>query len=253
MKTVNAAHGRGGRSLARGPVVFVLVAALVLAMFAADSLVQVSGNSTTSQTYACDTSLTGELGISSPGLCLQQPLQVSVLSSNYSEYVVPVMILQPGSSTAVYILYLLADEAVAHPGQIENVTTSDVPVAMSVPSGEVSGLVTFSNATVLFSSKSVILYEYTVTAAVGSDGYYAVLPPYYYGAYPALAVGASPGALNQTALQTWGYDGMMLSGEFVLPSDIVGTGNLMVVNATVPTTPECPTPACVTISHSGAG
>jgi hypothetical protein len=149
------------------------------------------------------------------------------------------------------ILYLLSSESVGHKGPIQNVTTLDLPVTMSVPSGKVSDRVTFSDPTALVSGRGFIVYSYSVTAAAGSDGYYAILPPFYFGAYPVLAVGAQPDRLNQSALTTWGYDGVMQSGEFALPSDIVGTGALTLVNATVPAVPGCTTPACVIISHSG--
>jgi hypothetical protein len=104
----------------------------------------------------------------------------------------------------------------------------------------------------VFKDKSVMIYDYTVTTLAGSAGYYAILPPYYFGMLPALAVGADPNQLNASALLMWGYSGTFLSSEVTIPSRIVWTGNMVVVNSTIPMTLDCPNAACSIISHSGA-
>ena len=161
------------------------------------------------------------------------------------------MIMNPGTTSTMDVLYLLSARSEGHRGPLPNVTSSEVPLTLSVPSGQLEpGKVSFSNASVVFQDTAVILYRYTVSAAADSNGYYAILPPYYYGIYPALAVGADPNGLNKSALSIWGFSGVIESQEFVVPSYIVGTGNLNVVNATVPMILNCPNPACVMISHS---
>ena len=209
------------------------------------------GSADGASTRPCDAAFSAEVGASATGLCLQN-VQISVSPSNGSAFVVPVMVLKTGATATLDILYLLSSETVGHTGPIENVTASDVPVALSVPSGMISDKITFSNASIVFANRYVIIYSYTVSALAGSNGYYAILHPYYYGTYQALAVGADPDQLNVSALSTWGFSGTMQSGEFALSSSIVGTGNLVLVNATVPMIPACPNRACVIISHSGS-
>ncbi len=229
---------------------YVAMVAVVLVGLAGYSALNPAPNISTTMSVTCDSTLSTALGITNAGLCLQN-VQIWVSASNSSEFIVPVMTMGQGTTTTIDILYLLNSESVGHKGPIQNVTTDDFPVAISVPSGKPSTQVTFSNASVVYTGKGIIIYSYTLTASAGSVGYYAIAPPFYYGAYPALAVGAEPGQLNSTALSMWGYDGMMQSGEFALPSDIVSTGTLTLVNATVPATPTCPNPACIIVAHSG--
>ena len=237
-------------STSSSSVTYVAVVALLLVGLAGYSLLNPAPNASTTAAVTCDSALSSALGITNAGLCLQN-VQISVSQSNSSQFIVPVMIMGQGTTTTMDILYLLDSESVGHSGPIQNVTTDDFPVAISVPSGQASTQVTFSNASVLYAGKGIIIYSYTLTASVGSAGYYAIAPPFYFGAYPVLTVGTEPGELNGTALSMWGYDGMMQSGEFALPSDIVGTGTLTLVNSTVPATPTCPNPACVVVAHSG--
>ena len=238
-------------AVARSSAVFLVVFITAVALFSTGSLLSAAGGPQATVTdHPCDASLSTELGLSPTRPCLQD-VQISVSAADGSAFSVPVMVMKTSTSTTIEILYLLGSESVGHTGPIENVTTSDAPVALSVPSGKVSESVTFSNASIVFANKDVIVYSYTLTALTGSDGYYAILPPYYYGTYPALAVGANPDQLNATTLSTWGFTGAMVSGEFELPSSVVGTGDLVLVNATVPFTQSCLNPACVIISHSG--
>jgi len=205
---------------------------------------------TVTGTSECDPQLSVEIGESGTGLCLRQ-VSLTVSRSNSSEFSVPVMIMKPGTSTVVKVLYFLAAESVNHPGPILNITSSEPPVIMSVPSGTFdAGGVTLSNASAIFQNARVVIFSYTLTAATNSSGYYAILPLYYFGMYPALVVSADPNHPNMTALSLWGYTGTMISSEFIVPSFIVGTGDLNVINASVPMTENCMNPACVKISHS---
>jgi hypothetical protein len=239
------------RALARSSALFLVIIIAVTAIFAADSFLSLPGGSSTPvYTPACDPTLLEEMRLSATNLCLEN-VQVSASPTNSSELIVPVLVTSPGTTTSLEVLYLLSSETLGHTGPIQTITAAEGPVALSIPSGKVSDEVTFSNATLVFSNKSLEIYRYTLTAALGSDGYYAILPPFYWGVYPALAIGVDPARLNATALSTWGYSGVMQSAEFALPSSIVGTGALDVVNATVPTIPTCPSPVCVIISHSG--
>lgn len=208
-----------------------------------------SKNSATLSAQKCDPTLLAGLNPPAPKLCYEN-LQITISPSNTSEFIVPVMIVKPGTTTQILILYRLSGEVVAHPGPPQNVTSAEVPVMRSVPSGNASGEIRCSPGSLVYGSPSIVIYSYNITALAGSDGYYAISPVYYVGFYPVLAVGASPGHLNETALSTWGYDGPVISGEFMVPSMIVGTGNATIVNATVPTVQTCPSPVCVTIAHS---
>jgi hypothetical protein len=161
------------------------------------------------------------------------------------------MIMKPGTSTTFELLYLLNARTVGHAGPEANVTASTLPFALSVPSGTIdTNKVMFSNTTVIYQTAAVIIYRYTLSAADDSAGYYAMLPPYYYGTYPAFAIGADPNNLNESALSIWGYSGFMISQEFIVPSYVVGTGDLNVVNATIPMISYCPNQACNMIAHS---
>lgn len=230
-------------------IALVALLVLIAAGSYADQTLGSAGSATTD--HRCDQALEDGLGLqTTQGVCLED-VQVAVSSANQSDFVVPVMLMKPGSTTTLDILYLLGSESVGHKGPIMNVTAADLPVALTVPSGKLTHLVVFSNARPLFAGRGFIAFRYTLTVSSNSTGYYAILPPLYFGTYPALAVGANPFDLNMTTLRTWGYDGVMQSAEFALPSEIVGTGTLTVVNATVPTTPACASPACIIVSHSG--
>jgi len=232
-------------------LLFIMV---LVAMVAAYVLLPVDAVVATevTSTPECDPQLSAEVGNLGTGLCLQQ-VSLSVSRSNSSEFSVPVMIMKPGTSTVVNVLYLVAAERVFHPGPLPNITSSELPVLMSVPSGTIEpDGVTFSNALKIFQNGRVVIFSYTLTAATNSSGYYGILPQYYFGMYPALVVSASadPNNLNMTALGLWGYTGNMISSEFFVPSYVVGTGDLNVINATVPMTESCMNPACVIIAHS---
>lgn len=237
-------------SVARSSVVFLALLIVVLSLFTGYSVYfPAGGMPVTRQAGACDSNL---LNIPEPPayLCLQN-IQVSISASNESEFVVPVMVMSTGSSTVVQIMYLLNSQSVGWPVPHRNVTSSQVPVAISVPTGRVTQFVKFSNASLVFEDTSVMIYDYIITSLPGSTGYYAILPPYYFGMLPALAVGAGPNQLNATALSMWGYSGTFLSSEVTIPSRIVGVGSMVVVNSTIPMIPDCPNAACNIISHSG--
>jgi hypothetical protein len=231
-------------------IVISLAVILVVGLFAGYVLLAPPKGSRTSS-QDCDPALLSGLKSPPSGLCLQN-LQIKISLSNTSEFIVPVMIVKPGTTTNLEILYQLSSESVQHPGPPQNVTSSEIPTIRSVPSGNVSNLVKFSNGTMIYGSHAVDIYSYSLTASPGSDGYYAILPPFYFGFLPVLAVGASPDRLNESALSNWGYDGTIISGEFMLPSYVVGTGDATLVNATVPGTQVCPSPLCNLIAHSGS-
>jgi hypothetical protein len=239
----------GLRGLSRLTIIILFIAVLVIALVASDALLTLSGGSK-APAEKCDATLLTEERLQATGLCLED-LQITIPVTNTSEAFVPVVIVNPGTVTRMEILYQLSAESVQHPGPKQNVSSDNIPTIRSVPSGNVSSLVKFSVGTLVYQSSSLEIYSYNLTASPGSDGYYAILPIYYFGLNPVLAVGASPGHLNQSALSTWGYDGQMISAEFMLPSYLVGTGDATLVNATVPTTQICPSAACNIIAHSG--
>jgi hypothetical protein len=188
-------------------------------------------------------------------LCLQ-PIMVANSPTNFSEFIVPVIIMKPGTSANITILYKLlvngASGASSH--SLPNITRTTLPNLLSVDTGRlaVKSEIAFKNATLLLQQGLWRLFEYDVTAASNASGYYAILPPIYYGFYPALAVESNPNELNSTALSMWGFNGTIESGEFIIPSTIVGTSsNLNVVNATELAISTCPNSACSVIIHSG--
>jgi len=231
--------------------VLLILGVLAIALIASVALLTLPRNSTKASTKVCDEALLSELKLSSTDFCLQN-LQITISAKNSSELIVPVMIVKPGTITSLELLYELSGESVQHPGPKQNVTSSELPAALSVPSGIVSDLVKFSDASLVYESSSTVIYNYTLIAPDSSNGYYAIMPPFYFGFYPVLAVGADSNHLNESELSNWGYDGPMISGEFMLPSLIVGTGDATLVNATVPAVQICPSPACNVIAHSGS-
>jgi len=249
MRLVAFSNPKSRMGLGRLATVLLFIAVLVLALIVSEVLLN-QPRASNAPAQKCDPSLVSELKIPD-SLCLEN-LQITIPVTNTSAFIVPVIIVKPGTTTTIEILYQLSSESVQHPGPRLNVTSFEIPTFRLVPSGNVSDLIKCSNGTLVYGSSSLTIFSYNVTTLPGSDGYYAILPLFYFGFYPVLAVGASPGHLNQSVLNTWGYDGPLLTGEFALPSQIVGTGDATLVNATVPMTQICPSVACHVIAHSGS-
>jgi hypothetical protein len=200
------------------------------------------------KTANCDSFLSKEVGAND--LCLR-PFTISISPSNSSDFVVPVLIAQPGGSASIEVLYHLSASTVNHQGNLASLTPSDVPDMLSESTGTVSpSQVTVSNGVLVYNSTAWVIYSYTLRTSSASEGYYAILPPFYYGTYPALAVASESNTLNMSALAMWGFDEVGQSSEFVIPSTIVGTSGLSVVNASVPQISYCPNSACIAVSHS---
>lgn len=200
----------------------------------------------------CDTNLLSQIGASttSTQLCLHEVV-VSISSANSSEFYVPVLEMNKGSTGSIDSLYHLSAESKGHLRPPLNLSSNDVPNALLVPTATLNrSLVAFSNGVLIFQNKDWAIYRYIVNASSDSAGYYALLPPYYYGIYPALAIGADPYNLNISALSIWGYAGTMVSGEDIPPSMIVGVSGIDVVNVTIPALLYCPIAACVIVSRS---
>ena len=201
------------------------------------------------QAVSCDTKLSAQLGATSM-LCLR-PLSITSSSSNSSNFIVPVLIMKAGGTGSIEILYHLSNAFVAHKGQPPVLSSSIVPLTLSVDAAtEGKSSVVFSSGTLLLNNSGWLLYKYKVNASTSSSGYYAIEPPYYYGIYPALAVGVNPRNLNISALSMWGFDGAIESGEFIVQSTIVSTSGFVIVNATVSGISYCPNSASILISHS---
>lgn len=200
---------------------------------------------------ACDVALLAHIGATGSGLCLQ-PLRRVISKSNSSDFEVPALIMKAGATASVEIMYNLSEGIyVSRSYEKPNVTSSDAPLTLSVTTARPSpNSVSFSNGVLLFRDAGWAIYSYSVTASDNSSGYYAILPTYYYGMNPALIVGASPNGLNMTSLAMWGYTGFTESGEAILPSTIVGTSGMTVLEVSVPMTNVCPNSACIFIAHS---
>ncbi len=231
----------------RGKLV-LSVSILILVLVAATAFY--AAPSPRSPSQQCDTRLADKIGAGSSGLCLQ-PLVVTQ-NSNSSEFYVPVLVIQPGASGTLDILYdLTSGIFVSHPGLKPNLTASDLPIALSVATGASNATgVGFSNASLIFKNNDWVVYRYTIETAADSSGYYAILPRYYWGMRPALAVGTAPGNLNLTALAMWGYTKCCISGEIIMNSTIVGAAGFTVANVTVPGIEFCPNAACNIVARS---
>ena len=234
-------HFRKSASARAGVVglLFILLLAIVFATFVATSLAQ--------GIVTCDTQLSGQIG-APRSLCLK-PISISVLSTNSSEENVPVLMMKPGSSASLTILYHQILKSTIDNPQM-NLSAADIPYAMSAISGAISKQVLFSTGKLIFRNGSSMIYKYTFNASSGSAGYYAILVPFAYGMLPALVVGGNPNSLNMTTMSLWGYVGPIVSTETLIPSVIVGVGNLKVTNVTVPEMLTCQTAGCLDIARS---
>jgi hypothetical protein len=156
--------------------------------------------------------------------------------------------MKPGTSGSLTILYHVLIKWSAYNPQ-SKLVSADVPAAFSVTSVQIDKGIRFSDGTLIFQYNNWTEYRYTITASSNSTGYYALLIPYGFKFYPALVIGVDPSSLNASILSMWGYDGLMVSGETSIPSDIVGITNMSVINQPVPITSTCPNAACVRLSH----
>ena len=198
---------------------------------------------------SCDTPLANQIGMGGNG-CLQ-PLYVTQ-NANLTEFTVPVLIMQPGGTGTVDILYHVATAKYAsHPGLRPTLSATDVPLALSVLLATTNkSQVGFSPGMTLYEGDGWVIFRYTVNAATDATGYYAVLPPYYWGMYPALAVGRTPAKANEPALAMWGYTKCCISGEVTMNSTVVGYAGFTVVDVQVPGVVYCPDAACNIVSQS---
>jgi len=167
------------------------------------------------------------------------------------EFYVPVLVLKPGATGTIDILYHISASTIGHVGPLPTVPPNLVPVALSVPLATINtSRVEFSDGVPIFQNNGWTIYRYTVNASADSTGYYAITPPYYFGIYPALDIGTDTNNLNMSALSIWGFTGIITSSEDTVPSTIVGTSGFNIVNATIPGLADCPNPACSQISRS---
>lgn len=150
-------------------LLFILLLAIVFGTYVATSFPK-GGKS-------CDSQLSNQIGAPAT-LCLQ-PISISVLSTNSSEENVPVLTMKPGNSASVTVLYRQILKSTIDNPQM-NLSSSDVPYAMSAISGMFSKQVAFSSGTLIFRNRTSIIYRYAISAAPGSDGYYAILVPFAY-------------------------------------------------------------------------
>lgn len=227
------------------PIVVALVVLLVVV--ASASWVFFAFRSTAP---SCNAQLSSEVGDAQQHLCLH-PLIISILSTNASEFSVPVLVLSPGDSGTVQILYHISASQVNHQGNKANLTQFDSPGVLSISTASVNRSdISFSNGSLIFQNADWVLFKYTLNTSSQSEGYYAILPPFYYGIYPPLVITSEPSKLNNTALSMFGFSGLIQSGEFIIPSTIVGVSGLRILNYSVPAISYCPNAACILITRS---
>jgi hypothetical protein len=202
----------------------------------------------TSGGQECNTQLSAKIG-SPADLCLQT-IAINYSGSNSSDAIVPVLVMKPGTSASISILYEPhADKGSGFNPQ-SKLTSFNIPTAISAISGVPSGNVSFSKGTLLFSQNNWTIYSYTVSASANSSGYFVIIVPFGPTLYPALAVSSEANSLNTSTLSLWGYVGGITTGETAIPSIIVGTSNLTIVNVTIPESQRCMTRACNVIASS---
>lgn len=228
----------------------LVVAAIAIVATGAAAFISLSESGPKPVMLSCDATLLAQIGGTGTGLCLT-PLNVVESVSNLSNYYVPVLVMSPGSSASIDIMYNVAGGYYVSNSKLKpEITATRVPLALSVPSALVNkSAVGFSSGKVVFQNSAWVIYRYALNASAGSSGAYAILPPYYVGMYPALIVGTRQ-SFNTTQLALWGYSGFSESGEVILPSTVVGVRGLTVLNETVPVTTSCPNPACGLVSRS---
>ena len=198
----------------------------------------------------CDAELSSQIGMTAGDICFQ-PLAVTQ-NANSTEFQVPVLIMQPGSTATLDILYHVSTGVyVSHSDLKPNLTATDIPLSLSVSLSTTNqSRVGFSVGKFIYSGDGWVLFRYTVSTCRDAAGYYAILPRYYWGMYPALAPGASPGAINSSALSMWGYTKCCVSGGVTVNSTIVGYGGFAVVDKQVPGIDYCPNAACNIVASS---
>lgn len=159
--------------------------------------------------------------------------------------------MKAGTNATISILYHDNIKSTTAVPQLPNLTSSSPIYAIALDTGSINTTkVSFSHGEQIYQNETWSIYNYTVDASPSGAGYYVILPPNYYGFYPALVVEANNAALNKSALAMWGYTGTLYSAEFILPSTIIATTNMRVANVTVPPISYCPNDACTLITHS---
>jgi hypothetical protein len=203
----------------------------------------------TSQARNCNSQLSGKAGTPA-NLCLQT-IAIDYSGRNSSEASVPVLLMQPGTTASVSILYEPhSDKGSAYNPQSQ-LTGFNIPTAISAISGQPNiTAVEFSKGSLVFEQNNWTIYRYNITASNDSGGYYVIIVPFGPQLYPALVVAPSSASINVSEMSVWGYVGSITTGETVIPSVIVGESNLSVVNVTIPESQYCQTRACNIVASS---
>jgi hypothetical protein len=200
----------------------------------------------TSSTTTCNTALSNEAD-SPPNLCLRS-IKIDYSSSSAN---VPALIMKPGSSATISILYEPHSDAGSGFNPQSKLTGFNIPTPVSAISGNPNeSEVRFSRGILLSSHDNWTIYSYNVTASNYSSGYYAIIVPFGPQLYPALVISNDSNSINASMMALWGYEGSITTGETVYPSVFVGTSNLVIENVTVPVSQYCQSRACNLIASS---
>jgi len=197
----------------------------------------------------CNSQLSSQIG-SPADLCLKT-ITINYSDENSSEAIVPVLLMKPGSTASISILYEPHPDKGSGFNPQSKLTSFNIPTAVSAISGEPNiSAVAFSEGMQVYQYDNWTIYKYNITSSNESSGYYAMIIPFGPTIYPALVIGSNSFVLNLTRMSLWGYVGAIQTGETVIPSILVGTSNLAIVNVTIPESQYCHTRACNIIASS---
>ena len=125
----------------------------------------------------CNSGLSKKAGTPA-SICLQT-IAIDYSSRNSSEASVPVLLMQPGTTASISILYEPhSDKGSAYNPQ-SKLTGYNIPTAISTISGQPNiTAVEFSKGTLVFAQNNWTIYSYNITASNDSSGYYAIIVPF---------------------------------------------------------------------------
>jgi len=183
-------------------------------------------------------------------LCLET-IAISYSGSNSSSANVPALIMRPGTTASISILYEPHSDQGDEFNPQSILTGFNIPTPVSAISGNPDlAAVSFSKGTLVSEHDNWTIYSYNITASKNSSGYYAIIVPFGPQMYPALVISTDVNSVNTSMMSLWGYVGSIITGETVYPSVIVGTSNLSFVNTTIPESSYCQSRACNLIASS---
>lgn len=185
-----------------------------------------------------------------PGLCLRT-IAIYYPSANSTTATVPALVMTPGSTASISILYEPHSDLGDEFNPQSKLTGYNIPTAVDALTGNPNlAAVRFAMGTLVSEHDNWSIYSYSIITSNDSSGYYAIIVPFGPTLYPALVVEPPSTPVNASMMSLWGYVGSIESGETIIRSIFVGTSDLSIVNVTIPTSPYCMSRACNQIASS---